>query len=476
MTIDWKKLDEALRRTDSEDQRDALLPAGEYTGRLVERELVRDAWGRMGGKVTLEVTEGDHAGSRLIAHVYGTADALLQSRKAREAQLVFQVYIRRLDDGRAFSRLNVETIRLAQNLDVLSVSTTIEVPTAASIQQAVSDFTVGFYCLDRIDAKRSLVGWHEHLTSMVDGTAPEMQGRSIFGSTYCFTNALRDHIAENDRRDEAAGIAQRGSMAGFRGPAYSPLLTFDIDRYDSLGNPDPAAAQKDATRLVATLLELGISRTQILIFFSGSKGFHIQIPSSLASALPSEHFAATAGKFCSTIADKCGVDIDIAMYRTLQPLRSPNSQNEKTGLFKVMLWGLELQTLSIAEIERLAIEPRPFYVPELVCEPIAQLAALWKHAEQLVTKDVTRSESLSAESNAADAHLFRSTWDFLVNGAPEGSRATQLFKAAANLMDFESVEALTRALLQRPIEMSGLTPREADTHIDGAVRRAVDGR
>lgn len=476
MAIDWQRLHDKLQRANADHQRNDLIPAGEYTGRLVERELVRDAWGRMGGKVTLEVTEGDHAGSRLLAHVYGTADALLQTRKAREARLVFQVYVRRLDDGRAYSRLNVETIRLAETLDGLSVNTEAAVPTAASIQQAAADFKVGFYCFDRIDAARSLVAWREHLALMADYAAPEVLGRCVFGSTYCFTHALSEHIAENDRRAEAAGVAQRGSMAGFSGPAYSPLITFDIDRYDSLGNPDPAAAQKDATRLVATLVELGVPRELILIFFSGSKGFHIQIPSSLAGALPSEHFAATAGGFCSTIAAKCGVDIDMAMYRTLQPLRSPNSQNEKTGLFKVMLWGLEMQTLSIAEIETLAAAPRPFYVPELVHEPLAGLAAIWRHAEQLVTDDVTRSGGHSPESDTDDARLFRGTWDFLVNGAPEGSRATQLFKAAANLMDFESVEALTRALLQRPIEMSGLTPREADTHIDGAVRRAVDGR
>jgi hypothetical protein len=462
MAIDWESLRNKLESANVEHQRNALIPAGEYTGRMLEQEVVKDAWGRVGSRVTLEVADGEHAGTRLIAHVYGTADALLKSRAARDALLQFHVYVRRLDDGRAYSRLNVETLRLALSTDGVPESTATEMPTATGIQQNVADFTFGFTCLDRIDGKRTVVEWYEHFTTMAEYETTDVYGRCVFGSTYCFTNALGEHIAENDRKAAAAGIEQRGSMAGFNGPAYSPLLTFDIDRYDSSGNPDPLTAQKDACRLVATLLELGVPRDLILVFFSGSKGFHVQIPSSLAGALPSDRFAATACEFCSAIAGQTGVPIDVAMYRTLQPLRSPNSKNEKTGLFKVRLFGLELQTLSISEIETLAIAPRRFGGPDFVQEPISSLAAIWKRAEHLDAIDVTR--------------LFRSTWDFLVNGAPEGSRATELFKAAANLMDFESVEHLARALLQRPVEMSGLTPREADTHIDGAVQRAVDGR
>jgi hypothetical protein len=80
------------------------------------------------------------------------------------------------------------------------------------------------------------------------------------------------------------------------------------------------------------------------------------------------------------------------------------------------------------------------------------------------------AEKVMPRQGEDNARLFRSTWDFLVNGAPEGSRATELYKAAANLLDFESVEDLVRALLQRPVDLSGLSPREADGHIDGAVR------
>jgi len=164
-----------------------------------------------------------------------------------------------------------------------------------------------------------------------------------------------------------------------------------------------------------------------------------------------------------------GVTIDPSLYRTLQPLRCPNSRNEKSGLFKVWLSVDELKSLPMGAIEALARSPRPFTLPPLDLEPLPQLVESWRLAEQQV--QAAKLERTVRSKGDGNARLFRSTWDFLVNGAVEGSRATELYKAATNLMDFESVEALARALLQRPAELSGLSPREADGHIDGAVRR-----
>jgi hypothetical protein len=249
------------------------------------------------------------------------------------------------------------------------------------------------------------------------------------------------------------------------------LITFDIDRKDSSGNPDLEAARTDAGRVVAALIALGVPESSILVFFSGSKGFHVQFPSMHAGATPSLGFATVAGKFCAAIAESIGVVIDENMYRSLQPLRAPNSLNEKTGLHKVRLTVEELNTLSIVDLQVLARAARPFSPPALSCEPLSSLVGQWRRAERRVAE----AEAATAERHGLreDARIFRSTWDFLVNGAAEGSRATELYKAAANLMDFGSVESLARALLARPTELSSLAPHDAARHIDGAVRNAV---
>lgn len=475
MAIDWNALRAELERSHAEQRTSEQLPAGEYTGRIAKQEIVRDAWGRLGARVTLEVTEGPHRGSHLVAHVYGSAKALVESRHAHGGTLLFAVYSHHLDDGRVFSRLNTETLRLAPSTDTTTepVPTEGTLPTAADIQHAAADFTVGFMCTDRIDTSRTLVAWHEQFEAMATYTASDLHGRCVFGSTYAFSDALRVYIEANDLM-AAASVGDRplGSMAGFNGPTYSPLITFDIDGHDPNGGSSTAAAQQAAVRLVDRLLQLGVPADLLLVFFSGSKGFHVQFPSSLAAAQPAVSFAATAGHFCEAVAGPCGVTIDPAMYRTLQPLRSPNSRNEKSMLFKVRLSSEELTSLPIEEIEALAQSPRPFAPPGLIHEPIRGLVALWRQAEARALAETTHR--LTPGDGDGYARIFRATWDFLLNGAEEGSRATELFKAAANLMDFASTEDLVRALLNRPAVLSGLSPREAATHIDGAVRRATE--
>lgn len=476
MAIEWNKLREELDRFHGGNHSRLTLPAGEYSGRIADREIVRDAWGRLGARVTLEVTGGPHRGAHLVAIVYGAAKALVESRDVPGATLLFSVYSHRLDDGRAFSRLNAETLRLAPSKSTAAkdpVTSEGTQPTAVEIQHAAAEFNLGFMCTDRIDTPRSLVAWHEHFEAMATYTASDLHGRVVFGSTYAFTDALRDHIAANDRVAAASGGTRpMGSMAGFSGAAFSPLITFDIDGHDPNGGSSAAVAQQATVRLADRLMQLGAPADLLLVFFSGSKGFHVQFPSSLAAAEPASLFATTAGCFCEAVAGPCGVMIDSAMYRTLQPLRSPNSRNEKSMLFKVRLSIEELKSKPIEEIKALAEAPRPFAPPSLIHEPIPGLAALWRQA---VSRAVAGTKHRAAPSDGdGDARVFRATWDFLLNGAEEGSRATELFKAAANLMDFASTEDLVRALLNRPAVLSGLSPQEAATHIDGAVRRATE--
>jgi hypothetical protein len=435
---------------------------------VVALETRRNPHGTDSIRATLEIMAGPYAGMRLSAFVHGASEALLAAPGARGRVFSFIVYLQRLDDGRAFPRINVETIRPAVQSPAVLLPDSI--PTAADVSQAAADYSVGFSCLDQIDATRTLVDWHEHFIGMAECTAEAMQGRCVFGSTYTFNGALSEHIADNNRQAEVVGKEPRGSMAGFNGPVYAPLITFDIDRSDSAGSPDLAAARADASRLVAALMALGVPESSTLVFFSGSKGFHVQIPSMLAGATPSRKLAAVAGEFCAAIAQSIGVVIDENMYRSLQPLRAPNSLNEKTGLHKVRLTVEELTTLSIVDLQVLARAARPFSPPALSCEPLSSLVGQWRRAERRVAE--AEAATAARHGLREDARIFRSTWDFLVNGAAEGTRATELYKAAANLMDFGSVESLARALLARPTELSSLAPHDAARHIDGAVRNA----
>jgi len=446
-------------------------------------------WGRQVTRVVLAVTDGLHVGRQISVDVRGSTAKLLIKAAESGRHVTFDVFVRRRDDGREFSQVNLETIRWVNDVaveptpglpahvramrDSAPVNTpigTTPVPrrplTAQDIAAAAAPFEYGFACIGSKDATRTVIPWAEVYASMAACTDPSVIGKPVFLSMHVFTDDFVTHVRDHKTP---------GSTAGYRGSAYSPLLAFDIDRKDEAGQPTPEVAHQDTLSLLVVLLELQVPHECISVGFSGLKGFHIEVPSSLCGAMPSGDFPAIAGKFCSMIAAEAGVEIDANLYRILQPLRAPNSRHEVSGLYKVPMTVVEFLDLSPAEMQQLAARPRAVVPPVLVHDPIPVLAELWSHAERLVAGPPPRSER-EIGGGGDDASIFAATWEFLFRGAPEGERAVALFRAAANLADFESRDDLIRALLDRGVTRSGLAPTEAAAHIDSALRRAAEAR
>ena len=120
------------------------------------------------------------------------------------------------------------------------------------------------------------------------------------------------------------------STAGFLGECWSQWLWFDID--DEADLPGAATA---AGRL-GTVLEgrYAIGEADLLIFFSGSKGFHLGLPTTIWSPVPSVTFHKTARQLAENIAEIAGVKIDTGVYDRVRAFRAPNLRHPKTGLHK----------------------------------------------------------------------------------------------------------------------------------------------
>jgi hypothetical protein len=439
---------------------------GDYVGRVVNSQSITDTWGRPATRTIFEITDGAHAGHRIRADLRGHAERLVKGAASHKRFRVF-IYDNRSHDGSVFSNVDVETIQLIP--DGVAAGPALAPAVAPSVEEvlrASHGFDVGFICIGTVETKRRQVRWHETFNRMAWCENRTLLGRVVFGSTYAFNHELAEHEAANARNGKP------NSLAGYAGMLFSPLLTFDIDRKDAAGNADVSRALDDAIRLYIVLLESGIPPEHILLSFSGNKGFHLQLPSMLVGAKPSRSFATAAGSFCRQLASEAGVVIDASLYNPLQPLRAPNSRNEKSGLFKIALTPHEFLELSAAEIQTLAKQPRAFDPPSFVCEPIQKLVELWRRAEHVVSRK-TLTEPCEAHSGTDTPRIFQATWDFLINGAVEGERATQLFKAAANLSNFATADDLARALLERPVRRCGLPQSEATRHIESGLSRAA---
>jgi hypothetical protein len=276
--------------------------------------------------------------------------------------------------------------------------------------------------------------------------------------------------------------SQKGSIAKYRAPVWSRWITIDLD-----GENGVEDVLELARIIVAALARLGVPEKSLLVFFSGRRGIHIQFPSTLAGARPRLGFEAVAGHFCQLLADLAilackpsGFDewrdaaasftaapLDWHLYSPNALVRAPNTLHSDSKLFKVRLSLEELLHGSADEIRELAKDIRTYHSPQWRYGVRDLLASCWDMAEKIQAARSKRLESL----RDGDRLIFQDTLDFVHHGAPEQTRASRLFRAAMNLLDFHCPRSLLFALLGPPAELSGLSITEIREHLHGACLR-----
>ena len=122
------------------------------------------------------------------------------------------------------------------------------------------------------------------------------------------------------------------AQGGLDGPSLAPLH-FDIDNKD-----DPETAFLDTKKLVEHLLsEIHIPDSAIRVYFSGMKGYHVEIePIAVRLNLVNENSA----EIFRFVAEKFAAELDIAsfdyaVYDPRRIWRLAGSRHQKTGLYKI---------------------------------------------------------------------------------------------------------------------------------------------
>jgi len=317
-----------------------------------------------------------------------------------------------------------------------------------------TDFRFGFRVLGR-EAERKPTDWNSAFTAHTEADPRSASGGECYLSHFQFPDEFLKHLETT------------GSTAGYAGPTWADWLAFDIDV-----EGDILEALTQAIRLAAWLIaRFNLKPGDLMIFYSGSKGFHILIPSSLWNGKPSLHFHEYSRRFAETLAINAEVKIDSAVYARVNLLRAPNSRHRKTNRFKVQLTFDELQTLKPEAIFEIAASPRKGWIPKpTAANPEA--VECWAEVSKIVDQDHEETaQRRSAKASAGRqlplgvSKLNLTTAAVLVDGFSVGDRHRELFSAAANMGEFGSVEELAFALLT-PIGLnSGLSPSEVQRQI-----------
>lgn len=150
-----------------------------------------------------------------------------------------------------------------------------------------------------------------------------------------FYNSLYEYDQEHYEK-----YLKTKSAAGITGIKTNKII-YDFD------SKDINQARTDASILVDRLLQNGLNQNDFLIYFSGAKGFHIDIRTNQEFTRP-EYEAL----LFNTAGDLATLDTRVTDEQRL--FRTPLTKHNKSGLYKVPISIDELKNLPIEEIQEKA--------------------------------------------------------------------------------------------------------------------------
>jgi hypothetical protein len=151
------------------------------------------------------------------------------------------------------------------------------------------------------------------------------------------------------------------SISGYNGMVYPDFIPIDIDSMDI----------SKVYAVINKFEEFDISVKNMEIYFSGNKGFHIEIPSRVFGIEPTT--VRELYKRIKSLFIKIGIDCDYTMYNTHQLYRLPNTINGKSNLYKIPIKYSEINS----DLKSLAKQPRYEFFQDKDVDVDDTLNALW---------------------------------------------------------------------------------------------------
>ena len=188
----------------------------------------------------------------------------------------------------------------------------------------------------------------------------ESQGLDTGRSWQNFDTSINDYWKYNN-----------GSSSGYQGKSDSSIIPIDIDN-------------SSTTNLIDVLSKLGDvlgDLEQVSLYYSGKKGYHIEIPSSLFALNPSDNLPERMKRMVSNF----DIGADLSLYKQNQLYRMNNSLNVSGGHYKTQI-NIEkiIAGINLQEIQYLAKNPNSqsfeLFEPPYVKER-DWLVDLWEQTE-----------------------------------------------------------------------------------------------
>lgn len=249
---------------------------------------------------------------------------------------------------------------------------------------------------------------------------------------WLYPNAMLEHFEKHK------------SVSGYDGPVYAEFLPLDIDSNDLI-----RSIQTTKEILIHLEREFQVDLKLIRGYFSGAKGFHLELPSGLFGFEPSQFLNKIFKDIAFRLLPK-GITIDSAVYDKVRLWRLQNTINSKSGLHKIQLSVDELFNLTIPESKDLAKNQRKgaFFDTNVTLNP--SLNRLYVEVKEEVLKR-------TSEPKNTGERIYK---EFLQEGAKEGERNNVLTSYAGKLRALGIPEEEAKVILKSLNQTQCIPPLE----------------
>lgn len=256
---------------------------------------------------------------------------------------------------------------------------------------------------------------------------PPAEGVDVYRSVFRFGDDFRAHVREHR------------SVRGYRGIGYADYLPIDIDAEGDLGAALAQLRGALARIEARTDADLGA----VHVYLSGSKGFHVQIPTAMFGPAPAKDLYRVFGRMVQLLLDDQGYDPSV--YDLLRIFRVAGTRHGKTGLYKTPLTFVEARTLTVDEIVELARSPRRIEFTEPESTP--DLASLYADARAWADEHAAPEHGPAAEGELSP--LAKPCVAAMLRGVSEPGRHDVAMRIAAHWahqgMPPDQIEAALKA-------------------------------
>ncbi len=139
-------------------------------------------------------------------------------------------------------------------------------------------------------------------------------------------------------------LAAGKTLSEYHGPTYHPFISFDLDR----GKSSMALLATVLVEFIEYLrLEREIPTEYLRVYFSGAKGFHMEIPSKIFGIHPDYRLEVKISALVRRLISGLPITkyVDWNVYTSHRLIRLTNSINPKSGNYKIPITFEQLRTV-----------------------------------------------------------------------------------------------------------------------------------